>query len=66
MVDRKKFLTSVMYSAGLKSLREADVLKREIGVEISKHVEEALTPDLKKGWESVEVIGSQDLRESIK
>ena len=66
MVDRKKFLTSVMYSAGLKSLREVGVLKREIGVEISKHVEEALTPDLKKGWESVEVIGSQDLRESIK
>ena len=74
MVDRKKFLTSVMHSAGLSSLREADVvtravlgvLKREIGVEISKHVEDALTSDLKKGWQSVEAIGSQDLRESIK
>jgi uncharacterized protein (DUF2267 family) len=47
MVDRKKFLVSVMHSAGLKSLREADlvtravlgVLKREIGVQISKQVE---------------------------
>ncbi len=74
MVDRKKFLTSVMHSAGLKSLREADVvtravlgvLKREIGVEISKHVEKVLTPDLQKGWQSVETIDSQDLRESIK
>jgi uncharacterized protein (DUF2267 family) len=74
MVDRKKFLTSVMYSAGLKSLREADVvtravlgvLKREIGVHISKQVEEALTPDLREGWQSVEVIGSEALRESIK
>jgi uncharacterized protein (DUF2267 family) len=74
MVDRKKFLTSVMYSAGLKSLKEADlvtravlgVLKREIGVEISKQVEEALTADLRKGWQSVEVIALEDLRESIK
>ena len=74
MVDRKKFLTSVMHSAGLKSLREADlvtravlgVLKREIGVDISKQVEEALTPDLRKGWQIVEVIGSEDLRKSIK
>jgi uncharacterized protein (DUF2267 family) len=73
MVDRKKFLTSVMHSAGLKSLREADlvtravlgVLKREIGVQISKH-EEALTTDLREGWQSVEVIGSEDLRKSIK
>jgi uncharacterized protein (DUF2267 family) len=74
MVDRKKFLTSVMHSAGLKSLREADlvtravlgVLKREIGVQISKQVEEALTTDLREGWQSVEVIGSEDLRKSIK
>jgi uncharacterized protein (DUF2267 family) len=74
MVDRKKFLTSVMHSAGLKSLKEADlvtrvvlgVLKREIGVQISKQVEEALTSDLRQGWKSVEVISSEDLRESIK
>jgi len=63
-----------MHSAGLKSLREADlvtravlgVLKREIGVEISKQVEEALTSDLRQGWKSVEVIGSEELRKSIK
>jgi hypothetical protein len=41
-------------------------LKREIGVEISEQVEKALTPDLQKGWQSVEVIGSKDLKESIK
>jgi hypothetical protein len=34
------------------------ILKREIGVEISEQVEKALTPDLQKGWQSVEVIGS--------
>jgi hypothetical protein len=38
-------------------------LKREIGVEISEQVEKA---DLQKGWQSVEVIGSKDLRDSIK
>jgi hypothetical protein len=41
-------------------------LKREIGVEISEQVEKALAPDLQKGWQSLEVIGSKDLRDSIK
>ncbi len=61
-------------SAGLQSLREADVvtravlgvLKREIGVEISEQVEKVLAPDLQKGWQNVEIIGSKDLRDSIK
>lgn len=73
VITRKEFLTDVKNIAGFKSLREADiatravvgVLKRELGVELSDTVAKVLSPDLKEGWESVEIANSE-IRSIIK
>ncbi len=64
--DHQFCLVSLCLCGHFSGLSGLGILKREIGVEISEQVEKALTPDLQKGWQSVEAIGSKDLRDSIK
>jgi uncharacterized protein (DUF2267 family) len=60
---RKEFLEAVMKMANLRSLKEADAAARAvisltkliIGEELSQKIAEASPPDLREGWESVEV-----------
>ena len=56
----------MVFSRTILPIQSVSDLKKEIGVEISEQVEKALASDLQKGWQSVEVIGSKDLRDSIK
>jgi uncharacterized protein (DUF2267 family) len=63
METRKEFLEAVMRMANLKDLEQADdaaravisLTKLIIGEDLSQRIAEASPPDLRQGWESIEV-----------
>jgi uncharacterized protein (DUF2267 family) len=63
MKTRKEFLEAVMRMANLKDLRQANdaatavisLTKRIIGDELSGKIAAVVPPDLRQGWESIEV-----------
>jgi len=63
METRKEFLEAVMKMANLKDLEQANdaaravisLTKLIIGEELSQRIADASPPDLREGWESIEV-----------
>ena len=63
MKTRKEFLEAVMKMANLKDLEQADdaaqavisLTKAIIGKELSQKIAQVSPPDLRKGWESIEL-----------
>jgi uncharacterized protein (DUF2267 family) len=63
MKTRKEFLEAVMKMANLKDLKQANdaaravisLTKAIIGEELSQKIAEVSPPDLRKGWESIEL-----------
>lgn len=61
METRMEFLESVMKTANLKNLKQADdaaravisLTKTIIGEKLSQEIAEASPPDLRAGWESI-------------
>ena len=68
MKTRKEFLEAVMKMANFKDLKQADdaaraviaLTKAIIGEELSRKIAEVSPPDLRKGWESIERIQTDD------
>ena len=68
METRKEFLEAVMSMANLKDLKQADAAARAvisltkaiIGEELSHKIAEVSPPDLRKGWESIPRIQTDD------
>ena len=68
MKTRKEFLEAVMRMASLKDLKQADdaaravisLTKLIIGEELSQKIADASPPDLREGWEAIEVAQLDD------
>jgi uncharacterized protein (DUF2267 family) len=68
MKTRKEFLEAVMKMANLPDLKQADAAARAvialtkaiIGEELSRKIAEVSPPDLRKGWESIERMQTDD------
>jgi uncharacterized protein (DUF2267 family) len=68
METRREFLEAVMKKANLRDLKEADAAARTvisltkliIGEELSQKIADASPPDLREGWEAIEVAQLDD------